>query len=219
MNNGLLPRRRLLTYAGLGALGIGSAAIAMQFGASKIGTSKSSPAINLNSKSTDNKPTLGTSNPLANSAQPPARETNLQKLPEFQGIAQWLNSSPLMTGDLVGNVVMVQFWTFSCINCQRTLPYVTRWHEQYAAKGLKIIGIHTPEFAFERDINNVKDAMQRFGIKYTVAIDNEFKTWKAYGNEYWPHLYLADRQGNLRYDRIGEGAYDRTEQTIQQLLG
>ncbi|MBD2176986.1 thioredoxin family protein [Pseudanabaena sp. FACHB-1998] len=204
MSNSLLRRRRLLIYAGLGALGIGSAAIATQLGASKI---------------TANKPKLETRKPLTNLAQPLVTEANLPKLPEFQGIAQWLNSPPLMTGNLVGNVVLIQFWTFSCINCQRTLPYVTRWHEQYGAKGLKIIGVHTPEFAFERDINNIKDAMQRYRINYTVAVDNEFKTWKAYGNEYWPHLYLADRQGNLRYDHIGEGAYDRTEKTIQQLLG
>ncbi len=199
-----MPRRRLLTYAGLGVLGIGSAAIAMQLGASKL---------------TDNQSNLKIPKPVAKTAQPLEIEANLQKLPEFQGIAQWLNSSPLMIGDLVGNVVLVQFWTFSCINCQRTLPYVTRWHEQYTSQGLKIIGVHTPEFAFERDVNNIKDAMQRYGINYTVAVDNEFKTWKAYGNEYWPHLYLADRQGNLRYDHIGEGAYNRTEQMIQQLLG
>ena len=142
-----------------------------------------------------------------------------QQLPEFQGISQWLNSNPLSIQDLQGSVVMIQFWTFGCINCQRTLPYVTRWHEQYAAKGLKIIGVHTPEFAFERDVNNIKNAMQKHGINYTVALDNEFKTWKAYGNEYWPHLYLADREGKLRYDHIGEGAYTQTEQTIKQLLG
>jgi len=206
MSNGLLPRRRFLTYAGLGVLGIGSAAITTQ-----IGSPKNSPDIVSN-------PNIPKSN---SSVNPSAINTsaNSQLLPEFQGISQWLNSHPLSIQELKGNVVMIQFWTFSCINCQRTLPYVTKWHEQYAAKGLKIIGVHTPEFAFERDANNIKYAIQKHGIRYPVPVDNEFQTWKAYGNEYWPHLYLADRQGNLIYDHIGEGAYAKTEQTIQKLLG
>jgi thiol-disulfide isomerase/thioredoxin len=203
VNVRLLRRRRFLTYLGLGALGIGSTACAAQIGSS------SSPA-----------PITKTpveSTPASDATEKP--KASSQKLPEFQGISQWLNSNPLTIQELKGNVVMIQFWTFSCINCQRTLPYVTKWHDRYAAKGLKIIGVHTPEFAFERDANNIKDAMQKHGILYPVPIDNEFKTWKVYGNEYWPHLYLADRQGNIVYDHIGEGAYDRTEQTIKQLLG
>jgi thiol-disulfide isomerase/thioredoxin len=140
-------------------------------------------------------------------------------LPEFQGIQQWLNSNPILIADLKGKVVLVQFWTFSCINCQRTLPYVTGWHRQYADNGLSVIGVHTPEFAFEHDPNNIKQAMQKHGITYPVPIDNDFKTWNAYSNGYWPHLFLADRQGLLRYDHVGEGAYDTTEQTIRQLLG
>lgn len=142
-----------------------------------------------------------------------------QQLPEFQGISQWLNSSPLSTKDLKGSVVLVQFWTFSCINCQRTLPYITSWHRQYAAKGLKTIGIHSPEFPFERDVNNIKQALQKHGITYPVPVDNEFKTWNAYNNQYWPHLFLADRQGKIQYDHIGEGAYDKTEQMIRKLIG
>jgi thiol-disulfide isomerase/thioredoxin len=200
-----LLRRRFLTYAGLGVLGIGSAAIATQ-----ISSPKNSPDI-------VSIPNIPKSN---SSVNPVAINTSAsQPLPEFQGISQWLNSHPLSIQDLKGNVVMIQFWTFSCINCQRTLPYVTKWHEQYAAKGLKIIGVHTPEFTFEREANNIKDAIQKHGIRYPVPVDNEFQTWKAYGNEYWPHLYLADRQGNLVYDHIGEGAYAKTEQTIQKLLG
>lgn len=140
-------------------------------------------------------------------------------LPEFQGISQWLNSAPLQTVDLKGNVVLVQFWTFACINCQRTLPYLTRWHREYMAKGLKVIGVHTPEFPFEREVKNIKRALQQHQITYPVPLDNEFKTWKAYDNQYWPHLFLADRNGILRYDHIGEGAYDKTEETIRQLLG
>jgi thiol-disulfide isomerase/thioredoxin len=146
-----------------------------------------------------------------------ARSPN--QLPEFQGISEWLNSKPLTTQDLLGKVVLVQIWTLGCINCQRTLPYVTSWHKKYAAKGLQTIGIHTPEFAFERDSRNIRRAMSKHGITYPVAVDNEFKTWKAFENQYWPHLFLADRQGIIQYDHIGEGAYDETEQKIQQLLG
>ncbi|NUN65025.1 thioredoxin family protein [Pseudanabaena biceps] len=207
MDKQLLQRRRLLTYVGLGVLGIGSAAIAAQFGANNAPTiSKTNPVLPVNKPET-----------IPSSLE--VAQSNGQKLPEFQGISQWLNSSPLSVQDLKGNVVLIQIWTFGCINCQRTLPYITKWHEQYAAKGLKVIGVHTPEFAFERDANNVRNAMQKYGINYPVALDNEFKTWRAYSNEYWPHLYLADRQGNLRYDHIGEGAYSQTEQTIQKLLG
>jgi thiol-disulfide isomerase/thioredoxin len=215
VNARLLRRRRFLTYLGLGALGIGSAACAPQIGSS-------SPSTAIASKtSVESTPTTITTKPNNSevNAVDEKSKASSQKLPEFQGISQWLNSNPLTIQELKGNVVLIQFWTFSCINCQRTLPYVTKWHEQYAAKGLKVIGVHTPEFAFERETNNIKDAMQKHGILYPVPIDNEFKTWKAYGNEYWPHIYLADRQGNIVYDHIGEGAYDRTEQTIKQLLG
>lgn len=148
-----------------------------------------------------------------------ASAPNQVMLPEFQGISQWLNSAPLTIAKLKGSVVLVQFWTFACINCQRTLPYIVHWHQQYASRGLKVIGIHTPEFAFERDVNNLKRVLQQQQITYPVPLDNNFKTWNAYHNEYWPHLFLADRQGVLRYDHIGEGAYDTTEQMIRKLLG
>ena len=140
-------------------------------------------------------------------------------LPEFQGINQWLNSAPLKIANLKGNVVLVKFWTLACINCQRTLPSVVQWHQKYANKGLKVIGIHTPEFPFERDVNNVKKAIKKHQITYPVPLDNEFKTWEAYNNQYWPHLFLADHQGIRRYDHIGEGGYDETEQMIRKLLG
>jgi thiol-disulfide isomerase/thioredoxin len=141
-----------------------------------------------------------------------------KSLPEFQGIQQWLNSSPLTIADLKNQVVLIQFWTFACINCQRTLPNIVQWHQKYATQGLTVIGIHTPEFAFERDINNIKQALKQHNITYPVPIDNHFKTWRAYENEYWPHLFLADRQGLIRYDHIGEGAYATTEKMIQKLL-
>ncbi|WP_390624715.1 thioredoxin family protein [Anthocerotibacter panamensis] len=139
-------------------------------------------------------------------------------LPEFQGISTWLNSKLLTTVDLRGKVVAVQFWTFGCINCQRTLPSMVSLYSKYADKGLVIVGVHTPEFPYERDLNNVKAALKKRGIVYPVAIDNGFKTWRAYSNEYWPHLFIADRKGRLRYDHIGEGAYAKNEQMVKKLL-
>jgi thiol-disulfide isomerase/thioredoxin len=207
MNSMFLRRRRLLLYLGLGMAGTAAttACGAISQGSNTGGAIAQSPAI----------PASPASAPTTLAAQPPGGKT----LPEFQGIQEWLNSPPLSVADLKGSVVLVQIWTFACINCQRTLPYMTRWQQQYAAQGLKVVGVHTPEFGFERDVNNVKQALKKHNIQYPVAIDNEFKTWKAYNNEYWPHLFLADRQGILRYDHIGEGAYDTTEQTIRQLLG
>jgi thiol-disulfide isomerase/thioredoxin len=155
-----------------------------------------------------------TSTPILAKPQPAG-----PKLPEFQGTEQWINSPALSLNDLQGQVVLIQIWTFACINWQHTLPDVLRWQRQYASKGLKVIGIHTPEFDFERKISNVQKAVQKHEITYPVAIDNRFAMWNAYNNEYWPHLFLADRTGVLRYDHIGEGAYDKTEKTIQQLLG
>lgn len=203
MNHNLLRRRQLLFYFGLGVVGIGATTKAFP-NLKKVSSISPSPP---NSNNTQKAEVVA--------ANPPASKI----LPEFEGIGQWLNSTPLAIANLKGNVVLIQFWTFACINCQRTLPYITKWHRQYAAQGLKVIGIHTPEFAFERDINNIKRALRQNQITYPVAVDNEFKTWNAYKNEYWPHLFLADRQGQLRYDHIGEGAYEKTEQTIRQLLG
>jgi thiol-disulfide isomerase/thioredoxin len=200
MNKSFLHRRRMLMYLGLGA------AVA------------ATPSLYSKLIGTSNSPTLLSDKTLGNSAIA-APSPSGAPLPEFQSISQWLNSPPLTRNSLKGSVVLVQIWTFACINCQRTLPYVTSWHRKYAAKGLKVIGVHTPEFAFERDVNNIKNAMKKHQITYPVAIDNEFKTWNAYNNKYWPHLFLADRQGILRYDHIGEGAYDTTEQTIRRLLG
>jgi thiol-disulfide isomerase/thioredoxin len=140
------------------------------------------------------------------------------QLPEFVGISQWLNTPPLKVADLKGQVVLIQFWTLGCINCQRTFPSMVAWQRQYAQRGLKIVGIHTPEFPYEREISNIRQAMQKYDITYSVAVDNQFKTWMAYQNRFWPHLFLADRQGKIQYDHIGEGAYDRTEQMIRQLL-
>ena len=139
------------------------------------------------------------------------------KAPELAA-GSWINSQPLSIADLKGKVVMVDFWTYSCINCIRTLPHMNAWQEKYADKGLIIIGIHTPEFEFEKNYANVKFAVEKYGIKYPVVQDNDYKTWRAYGNSYWPRKYLIDKEGNIRYDHIGEGGYEETEKVIQQLL-
>jgi cytochrome c biogenesis protein CcdA/thiol-disulfide isomerase/thioredoxin len=141
-----------------------------------------------------------------------------RKAPPLMGATQWLNSPPLNDESLRGKVVLVDFWTYSCINCLRTLPYLKAWDEKYRAQGLVIIGVHAPEFAFEKDLNNVEKAVRDLGIKYPVAIDNQYAIWNAYQNEYWPAHYLIDAQGRIRHQHFGEGAYQETEQMIQSLL-
>jgi cytochrome c biogenesis protein CcdA/thiol-disulfide isomerase/thioredoxin len=139
-------------------------------------------------------------------------------LPPLDGAVQWLNSPPLTVQALKGKVVLVDFWTYSCINCLRTLPYVKAWAEKYRDQGLVVIGVHAPEFAFERDVGNVTKAMKDLGITYPVAIDNDYKVWRAFNNEYWPAHYFADAQGRIRYHHFGEGDYAESERVIQQLL-
>ena len=129
------------------------------------------------------------------------------------------NGLPITISQYIGKkVILIDFWTYSCINCQRTIPYLNDWYTKYEDKGLVIIGIHTPEFDFEKDINNVKAAVQKFGIQYPVVLDSDMGTWNAYGNLYWPREYIIDIDGFIREDHIGEGGYSDTENTIQQLL-
>jgi thiol-disulfide isomerase/thioredoxin len=139
--------------------------------------------------------------------------------PDFQGIAGWLNSRPLTIQELRGKVVLVDFWTYSCINCLRTLPHVEAWFRLYRRAGLVVVGVHTPEFAFEAVPANVRAAARRLGVTYPVALDDRYATWTAYRNEYWPAKYLIDRRGRIRYAHFGEGGYDVTEETIRLLLG
>ena len=139
--------------------------------------------------------------------------------PEFSGISSWLNSQPLTVESLRGKVVLVQFWTYSCINCLRTLPYVTKWHEQYKDKGLVVVGVHTPEFAFEKERANVETAIKRLGIHHPVAQDNQYRTWRAFGNQYWPAAYLIDRSGTIVATQFGEGGYQQLENAIARLVG
>ncbi|MBI3221936.1 MAG: redoxin domain-containing protein, partial [Nitrosomonadales bacterium] len=138
--------------------------------------------------------------------------------PPLSGATQWLNSPPLGNEMLRGKVVLVDFWTYSCINCLRTLPYLKAWHRKYRDQGLVIVGVHAPEFAFEQDQRNVERALHEFGIDYPVAMDNRFAIWNAYRNEYWPAHYLIDAQGRIRDRHFGEGGYQQTEQMIQRLL-
>ena len=129
------------------------------------------------------------------------------------------DGKPITINGLIGKkVILVDFWTYSCINCQRTTPYLNAWYEKYKDKGFVIIGVHTPEFEFEKDYNNVKTAVEKFGIKFPVVLDNDFSTWNAYKNRYWPRKYLIDIDGYVIYDHIGEGGYEETEQKIQGVL-
>jgi cytochrome c biogenesis protein CcdA/thiol-disulfide isomerase/thioredoxin len=138
--------------------------------------------------------------------------------PSLDGAVEWLNSAPLTMEQLRGKVVLIDFWTYSCINCIRTVPYVRAWAEKYKDQGLVVIGVHTPEFAFEKKIDNIKKAINGFDIGYPVAVDNDYKIWRAYSNNYWPAHYLIDSKGNIRYHHFGEGNYRKTEQAIQEFL-
>lgn len=146
------------------------------------------------------------------------KETKYPVAPNFAGIERWINSEPLKMEQLRGKVVLVDFWTYTCINCIRTLPYLKDWDNKYRDKGLVIVGIHTPEFEFEKKYENVLKAVNDYKIKYPVAQDNNYVTWSLYQNRYWPHKYLVDMDGYIRYDHIGEGAYEETEKMIQGLL-
>ena len=139
--------------------------------------------------------------------------------PEFRGIVQWINSDPLTMEDLRGKVVLIDFWTYSCINCQRTLPYIRDWHNKYGEMGLVVVGVHAPEFEFEHKEANVRKAVADQDVTWAVAMDNGFQTWRAYQNRWWPHKFLIDQQGTIRFHHIGEGAYRETELHIRNLLG
>ena len=140
------------------------------------------------------------------------------KMPELEGLENWVNSDELTSADLEGKVILVKFWTYSCINCIRTLPTVNMWYEEYADDGLVILGIHAPEFAFEKEIENVRDAANRYEIEYPVVQDNDFTTWRNFENRYWPAAYFVDRDGYVRHTHFGEGDYEHSEEVIRYLL-
>jgi thiol-disulfide isomerase/thioredoxin len=208
-----MNRRELLSYLGFGGLGLTGSVLAgcgkIAGGSSPSNVIASSPTI---SPKAIESPLLSTPSP-ALAAKPSGRQ-----IPEIQGIETWLNSAPIKLSEQKGKVILLQFWTFGCINCQRTLPSIIKWHKDYASQGLLVVSVHAPELLSERSVSNVKRAVQQRGITYPVAIDSNFTTWKAFDNQYWPHLFLTDRQGILRYDHIGEGAYEQTEQKIRELL-
>lgn len=141
-----------------------------------------------------------------------------EKAPDFQKISAWINSEPLHMEALRGKVVLLDFWDYSCINCIRTLPHRVSLQQKYSDKGFIVIGVHTPEFSFEHNLENVQKAVKRFGITYPVALDNDYKTWRAYHNKYWPTSYLIDRNGNIILQHIGEGRYDELENAVRKIL-
>lgn len=146
-------------------------------------------------------------------------KSQFKKAPEFAGITGFVNTPvPIKLVDLKGKVVLVHFWTYTCINCIHTIPHLNDWYQKYSNKGLVIVGVQTPEFSDEKNIDDVKTAVNKFQIKYPVILDNNYASWNAYGNNYWPRDYLVDNQGYIRYSIIGEGDYNQTEQMIQSLL-
>ena len=138
--------------------------------------------------------------------------------PNFVGITNWFNSAPLNIADLRGKVVLVDFWTYGCVNCVNTLPHVTALYNKYRDRGLVVVGVHTPEFPFERSAGNVQAALKRHGITYPVAQDNNSKTWNAYRNQYWPAQYIVDQTGRIVFQHAGEGQYDEIDRTVARLL-
>jgi thiol-disulfide isomerase/thioredoxin len=161
-----------------------------------------------------NSPVAALVNAAARPEQLPIEDTT----PSLSGAVTWLNSPPLTMDALKGKVVLVDFWTYSCINCLRTIPYIRAWAAKYKDQGLVVIGVHTPEFAFERNVDNVKRAIAKLKTDYPVAIDNDYAIWRAFENKYWPAHYFIDAQGHVRYHHFGEGDYDQSERVIQLLL-
>lgn len=163
--------------------------------------------------------------PTSSPTQQPAAGSSMETggevgdfAPEFAGIAAWINSNPLTMTELRGRVVLIDFWTYTCVNCIRTYPFLKLWNSRYADDGLVIVGVHTPEFEFEKDFDNVVEASQKDGIVWPIAQDNDFRTWRAYSNRFWPAKYLIDKDGLVRYTHFGEGAYAETEEIIRELL-
>ncbi len=159
-------------------------------------------------------PAAGVTTTAASAAALPV----LGPMPPLDGAEQWLNGPQQTRASLKGKVVLIDFWTYSCINCLRALPYVEQWAKRYGPQGLVVIGVHTPEFAFEKQQSNVEKAIKTFGITYPVAMDNDYSIWQAFNNESWPAHYFIDAMGNVRFVHLGEGEYDKSEQVIRALL-
>jgi thiol-disulfide isomerase/thioredoxin len=162
---------------------------------------------------------LNSANQLIRSATHPASQLPVEgTMPSLDGATGWLNSAPLTAAELRGRVVLVNFWTYTCINWLRTLPYLRAWAKKYQDHGLVVLGVHTPEFSFEHDLDNVRQAVRDLGVDYPVAVDNDYAIWNAFANQYWPAFYFVDAQGQIRHHRFGEGDYQMSEMVLQQLL-
>jgi hypothetical protein len=145
--------------------------------------------------------------------------TRHETLPGFEGATGWLNSEPLSPEGLRGKVVLVDFWTYTCINWLRTLGYVRAWWEKYTDRGLVLVGVHTPEFPFEHEVDNVREAAKEMRVEYPIALDSDYRVWRAFDNHYWPAVYIADTEGRIRHHHFGEGGYEECERVVQRLLG
>jgi thiol-disulfide isomerase/thioredoxin len=157
--------------------------------------------------------------PSATAGQPPTVPLeDLGQAPELTGITAWINSPPTTLAALHGKVVLVHFWTFGCINCIHVQPYVKAWFARYAGDGFTVLGVHTPELSFERDVDNVRDAVAKADVRFPVAFDPDYATWNAYRNSYWPAFYFVDKAGRIRHVHFGEGDYDGSEAVIRELL-
>lgn len=175
--------------------------------------------ISLQNPVSDNKQNSNAATSIGTKTVPQVDESQYPLVPDLVGISGYVNTTPEdLKAAMKDKVVLYDFWTYSCINCIRTFPYLKAWNEKYSDKGLLIIGVHSPEFEFEKDINNVKMAVAKYGLKYPTVLDNDHSTWNAFGNRYWPAEYLTDSLGHIRHTHFGEGAYDETEKVIQQLL-
>jgi thiol-disulfide isomerase/thioredoxin len=162
---------------------------------------------------------LNSANQLIRSATHPASQLPVEgTMPSLDGATGWLSSAPLTAAELRGRVVLVNFWTYTCINWLRTLPYLRAWAKKYQDHGLVVLGVHTPEFSFEHDLDNVRQAVRDLGVDYPVAVDNDYAIWNAFANQYWPAFYFVDAQGQIRHHRFGEGDYQMSEMVLQQLL-
>jgi thiol-disulfide isomerase/thioredoxin len=162
---------------------------------------------------------LNSANQLIRSATHPASQLPVEgTMPSLDGATGWLSSAPLTAAELRGRVVLVNFWTYTCINWLRTLPYLRAWARKYQDHGLVVLGVHTPEFSFEHDLDNVRQAVRDLGVDYPVAVDNDYAIWNAFANQYWPAFYFVDAQGQIRHHRFGEGDYQMSEMVLQQLL-
>jgi cytochrome c biogenesis protein CcdA/thiol-disulfide isomerase/thioredoxin len=182
-----------------------------RFGTSKTSSAQTKPSVAM----------TGAGRSMTMQAKPGVEAPQLSvegALPQLTGATAWLNSPPLTAEELKDKVVLVDFWTYSCINCLRTIPYIRAWAEKYKDQGLVVIGVHTPEFAFERNVENIRSAVEKLKITYPVAVDNDYAIWRAFNNEYWPAHYFIDAQGRIRFHHFGEGEYDESERVIQELL-